>query len=438
MTLEDARRIGVLGLGRSGIAAARALLQRGYDVTVVDAADTPAVAAAASSLAGARVVVGRSDVADVADRDLLIASPGVPPNAAWWDAGIPVWSEVELAYRLGARPLIAITGTNGKTTTTEMVAAILRADGRGAVAAGNIGTPLVDVIGSDAIVLEVSSFQLHAIEAFRAPYAVLLNIGADHLDWHGSMTAYKRAKMRIFENQLATDLAVVHADPECDGMAAGIPARVTRFHEAARPIGGAGIEEGWIMVPQGPVIDVERLRSTARPFRADAVAAAAVTVAAGVSVEVVAQALATFTPSPHRIETVAVIDGVTYINDSKATDPHATLAALEELQDVILIAGGRNKGLDLSELSELTYALRAVIAIGEAADEIVKAFSHTSLRVERAGSMEDAVEQARAIATAGDTVLLSPACASFDMFADYRERGDAFRAAVLGRGEDRG
>lgn len=433
MTLEGIQRVVVLGLARTGEAVARDLLGRGMKVTVLDAADDDAVRARAATLDGAHVLLGRMDGSDVDGADVVIASPGIRPDSAWHraaeEAGIAIWSEVELAYRLGVTPLVAITGTNGKTTTTEMVAAILRADGREAVAAGNIGTPLIGARGN-AIVAEVSSFQLQHAQTFRAPVGVLLNIGADHLDWHGSFRAYKEAKSRLFENMQPADLAVVHADPECDQLIAETSARVVRFHGGGRPIGGAGIEDEQIVVPQGPVMPVAQLAAQGRPFRSDAVAAAAATAALGVGLETIAQALAAFAPSAHRMEQLGEIDGVRYVNDSKATDPHATLAALEEMRDVVLIAGGRNKGLDLGELADAAWALRAVVAIGEAAGEIVEAFEGSDVPVTRARTMDEAVEQARAAAQPGDTVLLSPACASFDMFGDYAERGEAFRDAV--------
>jgi len=429
----DGKHAVVLGLARSGEAAARALLDAGATVTVLDGADGERQRERAERIARARVVTGRTDPGDVDDADLVVASPGVPWSSPWIDRartrGIPVWSEVELAYRLGVRPLVGITGTNGKTTTTEMTVAALRAAGRDAVAAGNVGTPLVSFAPGAEIVAELSSFQLQGIDEFRVPIAVLLNVAHDHLDWHGSDDAYRRAKGRIFENQTTGDVAVVHDDPVCRSLATG-PAAQVLFADDERPHGGAGLEEGWIVVPQGRVVDAARLRARGRPNRSDAIAAAAAVCALGVEPATAGEALAAFTTGKHRIEQIAVVDGVVYINDSKATDPHATLAALEDLENVVLIAGGRNKGLDLTELASGAPHLRAVVAIGEAAGEIDAAFAPTGMLVEKAGSMDDAVARARELAAAGDTVLLSPACASFDMFRNYEERGDAFRAAV--------
>jgi len=384
-------------------------------------------------LDGARVLLGRTDAADVDGADIVVSSPGVRWGSPWIERAlarsIPVWSEVELAYRLGVRPLVGITGTNGKTTTTEMTVAALRAAGRDAVAAGNVGRALVGADTSAAVVAELSSFQLQGIDTFRVPVAVLLNIAHDHIDWHGSHDAYVRAKARIFENQEPDDVAIVHDDPACRSLARGTATQVL-FADDRLPPNGAGVDDGWIVVPQGRVVEISRLRTSGRPNRADAVAAAAAACALGVDPREVADALAAFEPRPHRIEHVATIDGVTYVNDSKATDPHATLAALEGMRDVVLIAGGRNKGIDLSELADGAAHLRAVIAIGESAADIVGTFSPAGIPVEKAGSMDEAVARARELARPDGTVLLSPACASFDMYRNYEARGDAFRAAV--------
>lgn len=432
MTSFAGKRVVVLGLARSGEAATRALLDLGARVRVLDAADTPAHRERAARVAAAEVILGRTDAEDI-EGDLIVASPGIAWTSPWIKAAeagsIRVWSEIELAYALGARPVIGITGTNGKTTATEMATACLREAGRDPIAAGNIGTPLVDVVNHACVVAELSSFQLQGIEAFRVPVAVLLNIANDHLDLHGTFDAYARAKGRIFENQTPDDAAIVHDDATCRGVAS-TRGHLVAFDEDTLPDGGAGIDDGWIVVPQGRVMPVADLPAQHRPMRADAIAAAAAACAAGAPPDACARALRAYRPAPHRVEVIAEIDAVTYINDSKATDPHATLAALEGLQDVVLIAGGRNKGLDLGELTGAAARLRAVVSIGEAAAEIEEAFSATGVHVERARDMEEAVERARGLARAGGVVLLSPACASFDMFDGYAARGDAFRAAV--------
>ncbi len=427
-------RVAVLGLARQGLPAARALQEAGARVRVLDRSDAPEVLERASQLVDVDLVLGREDAADIEGCDLIVTSAGVPPSSAWRagarDAGIPVWSDMELAFRLGAPFVAAVTGTNGKTTTTEMIVSALLACGREAVAGGNIGVGAYELLRAGAIVAEMSSFQLESIEAFRAPVAVLLNIGNDHLDWHGSFDAYVAAKARIVENQRAEDTIVYHDDEACEHAIERARSQRVPFAADRLPEGGAGVADGWIVVPQGRVVEVARLRAKGRPNLADAVAAAAAACALGGDPVAVGGGLAVYESKPHRIETIALIDGVTYINDSKATDPHAVLAALEELDDVVLIAGGRNKGLDMGELTVAASKLRAVVAIGEAQQQILDAFAATQVRAEAASSMEEAVQRASKLAEPGDTVLLAPACSSYDMFTGYEARGDAFRAAV--------
>lgn len=428
----------VLGLGLSGEAAVRHLVGLGADVTAVDEADDAVLRERARVLNGARIVLGGTAAGPdlAASADLVVASPGVPERAASLEAargaGVPVWSEVELAFRLATAPILGVTGTNGKTTTTGMLAASLVEAGVRAGAAGNIGFPLVDaaVEGHEVIVAELSSFQLRHVVSFRTPVGVLLNVADDHLDWHGTFDAYVAAKARLFERQTAEDFAIHHADEEC-ARAAGASGGTLVPFSASKPVtGGAGVRDGKIVVPQGDVVYTAALRARGKPALANAVAAAAAAAAFGAPLEPIARALAQFASLPHRMELVATIGGVTYVNDSKATNPHAVLAALDGAERVVLIAGGRNKGLDLSALTAAAGAVRAVVAIGEAGPEIADSFEEMGIPAERAGSMDDAVARAAAIATSGDTVLLSPGCASFDMFGDYRGRGESFRAAV--------
>ncbi len=430
------RSVVVVGLGRSGEAAARRLSESGAAVVGVDSSADPALWERVSRLAGVEIRLGDSGVSAMAGADLVVVSPGVRPDSLALSTarreGIPIWSEIELAYSMDARPerYVAVTGTNGKTTTTQMITAALRASDIEARAAGNIGVPLIDAVAGTAkvLVVELSSFQLQHIARFRAAVAVILNLADDHLDWHGSRQAYAAAKARAFENQRPGDVAVHHDDVACARAASTGAGRRLPFAAEHLPAGGAGVDDGWIVVPQGRVLPIEALDSLAPPARTNAVAAAAAACAVGADPEAVGRALAAFRLAQHRLETVAVIDGVTYVNDSKATNPHATLGALQGNSGVVLIAGGRAKGIDLGVLAGAASALRGVVAIGEVALDILQAFP--TVRGERADSMDEAVGRAAALARPGDTVLLSPACASFDMFTDYKSRGEAFRAAV--------
>jgi len=434
----------VVGLGVSGEAAARALSRRGARVTVVDRSDGPTVRERATNLADVEVRLAIDGVREAAEADLLVVSPGVRPDApavsAARESGVPVTTEVDIAYELAPFPerLIGVTGTNGKTTTTEMTVAALSAAGVDVVAAGNIGRPLVEVIdeGHDVVVVELSSFQLHYTGALRCHIGVLLNIADDHLDWHGSFAAYARDKAKLFAPQERGDVAIHFDDDTCARAAGAGKGRRIAFSNAYVPAGGAGIEDGWIVVPEGRVVAVDDLRVGGSAMIADATAAAAAASAYGADPSLVAKGLAAFEPASHRMERVATIAGVAYINDSKATNPHATLSALSGMHRVVLIAGGRNKGMDLSVLSNAAGAVKAVVAIGESSREVLAAFPGVP-RAE-ADTMDHAVARATALAGPGDTVLLSPACASFDLFADYRARGEAFRVAVARLAPGRG
>jgi UDP-N-acetylmuramoylalanine--D-glutamate ligase len=427
----------------SGEAAARLAADLGARVTVADPSDEPALRDRAAGLRDAEVRLGDDGAALAVRSDLVVTSPGVRPAApaleAARESGVPVWSEVELAFRAARAPIIGVTGTNGKTTTTRMITEALRASDVDAVSAGNIGTALSSVVRErhDVVVAELSSFQLHHVDQLRATVAVLLNLAEDHLDWHGSFDAYAADKQRLFVTQRDTDTAVHLADAVCTGIAAASPGGHVAFDPERLPPGGAGVEDGWIVVPAGRVVQVSALRASGAPARANAIAAAAAASAFGAELGAVGRALASFALAPHRMEHIADIDGVAFVNDSKATNPHATLAALRDMRGVVLIAGGRNKDLDLAVLAQQRGTIRAIVGLGEAGPRIVAAFD--GLPSALASSMDDAVERAADFAEPGDTVLLSPACASFDMFTDYKARGEAFREAVkrrAGRGGD--
>ena len=432
------RRVVVVGLAQSGLAAVSALRDAGARVVVTEARGAEELAGAASraEAAGAEVFTGGHEPGHLEGADLLITSPGVPESAEvlrWAGARrVPIWSELELGARVAAAPYIAVTGTNGKTTTTEMIAAILRADGRDAVACGNVGLPFTTAAGEghDALVVEASSFQLRFHESFHPTVSVLLNLAPDHLDWHGSFAAYREAKARVFALQGNEETHVGNRD---DAHAASVsreaPCRVVWFTLAAPRPGEAGYAGGELVLRLDGDHVLGRPNAHTDSLRADAAAAAAAAVSFGADPASAGAALSRFDPPPHRGAVVAEVGGVRFVDDSKATNPHAALASLAGWSDVVLVAGGRSKGVDLSPLAAATDRLRGVVAIGEAAPELMGLFrNHVPVRT--ATTIESAVEKAFVMAPPGGTVLLAPACASQDMFRDYAERGDRFTAAA--------
>lgn len=432
----------VVGLGVAGEAAARRLAERGWTVTVAEDHPGPASRARAVALSGLGVtMIEAPDQATleelVAVAELVVPSPPVAPThlaiVQALASGTPVWSEFELAARWSTLPLVAVTGTNGKTTVTTLVEAMLRASGLRTVSAGNNDLPLVDALAGEAeldvVVVEASSFRLHFTERFRPRVATWLNQADDHLDWHPSMDHYAAAKARVWAAQESGDVAVANAeDPVVMAAAGVVRSRLVTF----------GLERGdWrtvgrhLVMPGGDVLLAADELWRALPHDlANALAAAATAWAAGASLEGVRTALRNFRGLAHRVSLVAEHLGVRFYDDSKATDPHAAAAALTGFASVVLIAGGRNKGLDLGRLSEGPARLRAVVAIGEATEEVERAFEATTVPVVCAGSMDGAVAAARAVAQPGDVVLLSPGCASFDWYSSYAERGQDFARAV--------
>lgn len=450
MKLEGARIL-VCGAGISGSAAARALIQRGASVTVVDDGATAAVQRTVADLrdAGAEVFVGEHPPLE--RFDLAVLSPGIPPTAPIVaelnEAGIEAWSEIELAYTLASCDFLAVTGTNGKTTTTSLLAEMLTSAGIDALAAGNIGTPLIDAIArvgtAGALVVEVSSFQLATIHSFKPKVAVILNVAEDHTDWHGSFDAYAAAKGRITENQGPEDTLVYNCDDEvATKLATSTAATTVPFSTSSAPATGVGIAGDAIVARGDTVIRVRDVTLPGRPGLEDVCGAAAAALAYGVDSASIERAVRAFRPLPHRLQTIAMTDDVTFIDDSKATNPHAALAAVAELKDVVLIAGGRSKGIDLTVMAQAVPPVTAVVAIGEAADEVERVFAPL-VPVDRASSMHAAVEMAFKRSGPGGSVLLSPGCASLDMYESYAARGEDFARAVralldsLGHGEGR-
>jgi UDP-N-acetylmuramoylalanine--D-glutamate ligase len=435
----------VVGLGVAGASSARALAQRGWSVTATDDQLAPAAAERARVLADVGVTtVARPDDAElralVAAADVVVPSPGVPyahpALAGARSRGTRVWSEFELAARWAPDlPLVAVTGTNGKTTVTTLVAAMLQADGVRTAAVGNTDVPLLDVLDGtlDVAVVEASSFRLEFTETFAPAVAVWLNFAPDHLDWHPSLEHYRAAKAKVWSAQGPDDLAIASADdPVVAAAARGLRARV----ETVGLVSGDWRREGDDLVgPPGLLLPVAELARALPHDVTNALAAAAAASAAGAGVDAVRSVLRSFRGLPHRLALVGEHGGVRWYDDSKATVPAAAATAIAAFDTVVLIAGGRNKGLDLSPLAAEAGRVRHVVAIGEAADDVARAFAGPgsgsgSPAVTRAASMDEAVLVAAEAARPGDAVLLSPGCASFDWYGGYGERGDDFARAV--------
>jgi UDP-N-acetylmuramoylalanine--D-glutamate ligase len=422
----------VLGAGISGRSAAAFCAQQGARVLL---ADERPDALPGGLPAGIETSLGRP-FPDPAGFDLVVPSPGVPP-ARYRARSRRVWGDVELAARALAVPIVAVTGTNGKSTSVRLLEAMLRAAGLRARAGGNVGDAALGLVGEplDVAVLEVSSFQLETIDRFRPRVAVLLNLTPDHLDRHGDLAGYLAAKARIFENQTADDVAIVNADPALDALAGGLAAQVFRF-SARGPVERGACWDGAAVclrthgAPQR--IALEGLPQPSGPLRENLLAALLAVVALGAEPAKALAALVTFRPLPHRTELVASLSGVSWVNDSKATNPGATAPALAlETRPVIWIAGGKDKGLDYAELAAARLSgVRRALLIGAAAPRIAAALAGR-VEVETVGTLEAAVARAAELARAGDVVLLSPACASFDQFRNFEHRGERFRELVL-------
>jgi UDP-N-acetylmuramoylalanine--D-glutamate ligase len=462
-------RVTVAGLGISGVPAAKVLHDLGAQVTVVDGGEGPRQQAQAAELRELGVTVRLGDGDSLPEgAELVVTTPGWPPHRPLFlaadAAGVPVWGDVELAWRL-RRPLestgepapwLAVTGTNGKTTTVRMLASILTAAGRRTAAVGNVGVSVLDAVLAeepyDVLAVELSSFQLHWAPSLRPHSAVVLNLAADHLDWHGSMQAYAADKGRIYQGNL---VACVYntADPATEELV-----RAADVEEGCRAVGftlGApgpaqfGVVDGLLVdrafVPDyhraaAELASVEDVQPSAPHNIADALAAAALARAYGVEPRAVRDGLRAFRPDAHRIAQVAEIDGVTWVDDSKATNPHAAAASLAAYRPVVWIAGGLAKGADMDALvAGAAPRLRAAVLMGADRSLIRAALTRHAPEVPvielpdgqtGAPAMEAAVHAAAGLAQPGDTVLLAPACASMDMFADYGERGDLFAAAA--------
>jgi UDP-N-acetylmuramoylalanine--D-glutamate ligase len=439
------KRVLVVGLGRTGVAVSLFAAAYGATVTATDSKPESALGEAAARLraAGVRLELGGHPPSIFFEQDLIVVSPGVPANLAPMVlahvSGIPVWSEIELAWRFLRGKLVAITGSNGKTTTTSLVAHILESAGIPTLVGGNIGAPLISVVerstDSTVTVAEVSSFQLETIEAFRPEIGVLLNLTPDHLDRHLSFADYAAAKMRLFENQLERDFAILNADdPEVTRRMPSKP-HVFWFSRQKRVAEGAFLIDEQIIfrhdgseTPIGKRSDIS-LRGEHNVE--NVLAACAAAYLAGATPSAIASGLKGFRGVEHRLEFVGEIGGIRFYNDSKATNVDAALKAVAAFAGpLIVILGGRDKGSPYLPLAEELRAKgRAAVLIGESADKIAQDLGK-AVPCLPAGTLDRAVEMAVERARPGDTVLLAPACSSFDQFENYEQRGQAFKQLV--------
>ncbi len=452
----------VIGLGKSGLACVDVLRRRGVTVFATDEKPPERLEAAIAAVAacGAQFVAPAELDALLPRLTSAVLSPGVPPTSPVVRtinrANLAVIGEIELAYRLCKAPIVAVTGTKGKSTTTALIGHLLRACGRNVRVGGNIGNPLINEVldagPGDWVVAEVSSFQLETIRSFRPRVSVLLNLAPDHLDRYFSMEEYAEAKYRIFTNQSTADWFVGNLD---DPRIASLHWHHGETRVQARQLWftlGSNTEEATMYLRHGslvyapvagdprpfPILPREEIPLAGDHNVANAMAALLAALAIGCDPAALREGVRTFLPMPHRLETVAEIDGVTYVDDSKSTNPGSVVAALCAYErPIVLIAGGRAKGTGFEEMGEtIRGRAKALIAIGEAADAILREAG--DVPAERAESMEAAVRRARELARAGDVVLLSPGCASFDMFLSAEDRGEKFAAAVAALREPAG
>lgn len=442
------KKVLVVGIARSGIAVAKFLLEQGSRVVLTD---TKSLAELAGTLreipAGSvEIIAGRQPEITPGAYDFLVVSPGVPltipPIQRAFELGLPVLSELELAYWYARSPIVAITGTNGKTTTTTLIGEIFKNAGISTCVGGNIGLPLVLEVGrygpEDVIVAEVSSFQLECIQSFKPKVSILLNFTPDHLDRHGTMENYIAAKARIFENQDSGDYTILnYDDPGVAALRTKTPGKVIFFSRQHKLEEGIFVENGNIILKLGAT--ASQVCSTKDVFikgahnLENALAAAAAAAVMGVPAELIGRTLRNFRGVAHRLELVAEIDGVKFINDSKGTNPDASIKALEAYDEpIVLLAGGRNKGSDFSEFArKVKDKVRTLVVLGECKAEIREAVSKTGFTaIYEAEDFDEAVRIAAEKSEAGQIVLLSPACASWDMFKNFEERGERFKEVV--------
>lgn len=442
------KKVLVMGAGISGIAVAKVAKRLGADVTLSDAKSADQLGSVPGVLAenGIRLIAGEQREELLTGLHLIITSPGISINhpllklAA--QQGIEVISEVELAFRLTRAPFVAITGTNGKTTTTTLTGEMLKNAAKNVVVGGNIGIALSEAVynlAEDAIVVaEISSFQLEGVHDFRPHACAILNLTPDHIDRHGTVQVYQEMKERVFARQTIGDYVVLnYDDPVVRDMAQRAPSQVIYFSGTQTLSTGAYIKNGNIVLTLNgqteTVCPVEAMGIRGGHNVQNALAACALVKVCGVSVEVMADTLRRFKGVEHRLEYVTELDGVKYYNDSKATNPESAIVALQAFSEpVILIAGGYDKGTDLSAfMAEIKVHVRELILLGQAADRFAAAAEeHDIQSVHRVATFAEAVALAAKLARSGESVVLSPACASYDMFNNYEERGRAFKQMV--------
>ena len=431
----------VVGLARSGQAAARLLAGRGEKVIGTDSG-SPEGAEGLRDV-GVEVHLDGEGVELLQRVTVLVKSPGVPQTAAVveaaHDAAIPVIGELELAWRSLANPFVAVTGTNGKTTVAEWLGHVWRTAGEPVVVAGNVGRPLSSLVGAvddrTTVICECSSFQLEDSVEFAPEVAVLLNVTPDHIDRHGTLAAYREAKLRVFANQRHSDFAIFDAD-QAGFAGSGRPGRGATVAYGASACAEGGclvrLRRGAIEIDGTPLLSVGELALAGEHNARNAMAVAAAAICRGIPLEAVAEGLRSFAGVPHRLERVAEVDGVLYVDDSKATNVAAAEAAIRSFDGgVHAILGGSLKGGGFEALAPAVAAhCRAAYLIGPAAPLLREALAETGVELVDAGDLASAVSAAHAAAGPGETVLLAPACASFDAFRDYAERGERFRSLV--------
>ena len=440
----------IIGAARSGVASAEYLLSIGKEIVISDM-NTKLAEDVETQLGHASVsyVWGKQPDVAALQPELIVMSPGVPlsipPVVKARELGIPVISEPELAFRYSDVPFVAITGTNGKTTTTTLTAFLLEKEGRKVVAGCNIGLPLISqcpkMSANDIVVAEMSSFQLESVDSFCPKVAVVMNLTPDHLDRHKTMEAYAAAKANIFKNQGPEEYLLLNKDDAIvAAMAAGAKSHVYYFSQQEILDEGIWLEDGNLVyrldkngAPQ-VLIPAAEIGTVGSHNWQNAMAASLAALLMGQQPEIIAERLRAFKGVAHRMEPVATIDGVLYVNDSKGTNPDSTEKALGSYGErpIVLIAGGRNKGSDMAVLMPLMRAhCRGVVLVGEATGDFIDAFERTGYTdYVCTDSFEDAVAKAREMAQSGDVVLLSPACASWDMFDNFEQRGDLFKELV--------